>query len=917
MKEFVYRFKNNKNIMLKLILIVSLVLLSSFSAVFLVQFAHPTIISSKGSKLFDPSNNIEETKYHTYDFYFVGGSISSLKAEEIINDFESILNSSSINAFKINDYNNYQIYTSKKFDFENDTTNTYFTRMVGVSNTFFASLSSSLFNSNSSEPILLSDNITDTVGDYTFTYNKNIEGVSISQNITITIPSIVNTSKFESYFSELYNFIEKGSLERIIFLPISQYIQIMNQLVIEENRFNLSMYIDFSDYQEDIMFWSINSNEMVSKFKTLIQEKLSLIDSSIYIHSFIDSFNTENTIIVNIVYSLIRTLQFLVWCTSLVIVILVISKSQKINNNQELFDIIAGKNWLQRLNTLFFQSVILTVSSLIISIGFLFPFIYLQKLFSLNLSLSTNLITGFGIITSIAFLTIFCTYLDFEFYLRRILHKGFSSENYKPFFKVPKIVKISSLLVIFLVVYLLNRNLLSVLYFAIIFITSIIISFLIYGILRILQFLIRKINQRIQFKKDKPLSPNMILFRLWGRIFTNRILIYSFLFSITCSAIVISSFNIDGSRSSFLFLNGSEITFDIKDNPFISNIDSQMNSNEKIIDFTKIISISEMRNESSNFYYRFGLEANNIVLANENFTGNLIYKITGISPDDFYSFFDNWNKNHWLLDGDLNNLNENTLFISKELSNLGYSLDDSLNFLNSTNNLTVKGIIDFWPTISYRFIGDTPTSYNMQIIMDYDVLKSTLDYYNSSYSISYKVHTQQKDVLPTSQFLISLINSYTVIEEMSYLDTEVIEGIKFLFLNPIITFVQILLLLYLSIFVYTHIDSILGSFESKTLGLIALSKDYNKALIQYKVIEFLIQIPIFLMVILILFFIGKPLIPLLGYSYPITASMISQQTILNLIILFLLFIFVLGSRPLFELLYFRRLNLSLIYRYPE
>ncbi|HUU78604.1 MAG TPA: hypothetical protein VMX55_09665 [candidate division Zixibacteria bacterium] len=903
MKELFYRFKSRQVQLLKVILVVSLITFSSYVIILLPQLGNPHIINKYVSRLMSGSRDIEAEKYHTIDFSLSGVTSS----ENVMKNFDQILNTTSQNAFGLFDPIDYNFFLSKVFEIDNQISKMGL--VLGVKDSIYNSLLDHYFNTSFSGGILLTDIQNDTTGIYTLTIDK--------KNITLPINGIIDRNSFSLYFSNFSYFLSNNHFyTRFIFLPLEGFISVIEDIYLTPSnyRYGFKMYINFSEYQEDILYWSINSDSMISRFKKEIKTELLQIDTSIIIHLFIDHLSLDNSLIVNIVFSVIRTLQFIIWGISFFVVIFSFSKLQKSNLNRELFNLISGQTWSKRIATLLLETLFIVLISSVISLLIIYPFIQLQILFNFSFTFEIGLILDFLLFTGLLFVVIFSVFLDFEFYLQRIIKNGMSKEEeYRPFKKIPIYLKIFSFLSIFLILWLLNRSLQSLLYFAAIILGSALITLLILGIVRLIQFISGKIIYNYRLNKDKPLTPTMNLFKIWKKIFNTRMIFFSLIFSLTCTAFIISYFVVDAGRTQYIWFSGSEISVDISNNNNLLEIDDQLNSYVDISDYTKTVMTSGFFNNTDD-YYHFELSGNNITPAKGSSFGTIDF-IIGINKTDYYHFFNSWDKKNWLEEGNLNDFNENKIFVSKDFKNKGFSENDNLYFFNSTNNLIINDFVNIWPTITDQQGIDSEEK--LFLIVDLNFLQTILDSNNISYWVTYSIHTPEEKIETTVNFVISTFNEYNTIEEMRYLDPSLFQGLTKVFLHPLIVFLEVMIFIWSAIFIQTNISDKYSSFEMKTLGLIAISHNYKKSLIKFKLTEILIQIPIFIVMMVILFYITYGLVSIAGIIYNINVVSVSKQTYLNLVYILIIFSSLLIVQMLIDLFNYRKLNISLIYRHPE
>jgi len=408
----------------------------------------------------------------------------------------------------------------------------------------------------------------------------------------------------------------------------------------------------------------------------------------------------------------------------------------------------------------------------------------------------------------------------------------------------------------------------------------------------------RKDNQRI--------SSIFVLLKLWKNKLNSRFLLYSIIISVLSSAFLFTSFMVDAQRSEFLWWSGGEIEF--QSSPWnATEINQNLQAIPEIIDYTEVISFNQFSNSSN--YYDFALINDEITIVNSSYQGKRLSRIHGINGTDYFDFFSKWNKRGWLTQGRPSALTNNQIYVSEKFQELGFNSGDPLKMLNASLSFTIQGIIGDWPGVSSY-------SQHLSIIMDYNSLKLILEELQFDYQVTYKIHTAEKNIKSIIETITPLMEQYGI-EELRYLNYNLFKNIRIVFLRPIIVITQMLILIWLSLFVYSNIDNINQSSDAKNLGLLAFSKGYLKPLRNFKIFEGFILYSIFLLILLLLyvavygFFFG------VGFVYELKALFISRYTWLNILFLIVAYPVLLTIQGIVEYFNLRRMNLSLVYRHPE
>jgi len=830
----------------------------------------------------------EESDGPMFDFVMDHGHANS---PQFVEDFSQILNESSMNTFGIFEPISFSLMSYEYIGVNNFTENKG-RRVLGLNTNQYNEINSLTNESTPGGAIIFSYDNNVTLGSYNVSYYE--------QNASLAISKYILAEDFQQNFPYLNEYLVHGShginLTRIILLPINDFITFFEPLI--ESQFSLYLfegYIKFSKYQQDIIYWSINSVSQINKFKEDIIASIQTVESSFITYDFNDNLNLaeENAILVNIVFSFIRAIQLLIWILSGIIVIFTITKIQRSNVEKEIRIIFAGTSWLKRISSLTFESFLITIGSTIFAYIFIWPLIKMQSLFGINLSFDKSVILGISIYPAILFLLIFLVNLDFEFYLRRLIKNGLSSEEYKPFSKISIYIKFLGILLILLMVYVLNRTFISILYQIGIFLIAALICFVLILLIRVSLKVVTSLIYRRKRKKDKPLTKFHILYNLWKKPLFTKIFIYSFIFMVISSLFLYSATTSEFFRANYKYMQAGEINIYTNNLSNTTQVDVFLQNNSEIIDYTAILRAS-------------GDLSNDLL---PDFAYSSIY---GIDKIDYFDFFKFWSKKNWLSEGQIENFDNGSIFVSTKFKDVGYELGDSVQLINN-QTFTIRGFVNNWPGIS-DYIS---TKRIFIVIFDNQSLHDALESIGEeSFSYNFKVHVKEERIITTVTYLLDHLRTLESFHELTALDPYVFEGIKIVFIFPVILLFEILSILIVSIFIYTNLDDIHSSLEAKTLGFISMVTDYRKPVFWYKLLEFSIIFGISLVLFLLIFTATALFLPILA-DIPLSEINFSSKTILYSVILLSLYPALLLLQNIFEYFNNKRIKLHLLYRHPE
>ena len=888
MKSLFYRMDSRRKYLLKSILIICLVSLSSILFLLVPQLINPLILRKYLNNYDDGIINFEVmgdniTNYPLYDFTFTGKANSL----DHLENFDSILSDSSLKAFNLFEPKSFTHYAEIGV-FVNSTK---YAKLLCISNSLFQNLLNLSDNSSTGQNsvIMLKFNQSDilTTGIHTI----DIADQDADLLVTNEIPLDVFQSTypfFSGYFSDGY-FQSEINLQYVYFLKKEDYTTLWNSKIGSSVPFEMNGFVVFSENQKGTIYWSVKSVEMITTFINDLETALPTEGSSIKIYVSQDalSYAENNQFLVEFLHSFIRSIQLLIWSLSFIVIVFTINKIQKINKEQEIKIILAGQSWKLRIFTHLFESFIITLSSLAIALAVLYPLILLQHLFGISIILDKSIFIGLGVIAIVQLLTIFGVYVDYEFYLRRVATSNLSlSEEYKPLMFVPIYGKIIGGLMVIALLWVLNRNY-NLLYLAGLYLASLIISAIIVLSVKLFIRLLISIADKRAKKRDKEVSTTFILFKLWRKFISSKFLIYSFVLSLMLSTFLVSTLASDAIKNTNNWWIGGEINFD---SPVtnISEVNQVLDSNSAVIDYTTCIkkwtniSLLEVSlgEENPNYY--------------------------GIDKSDYFDYFRSWNTKKWLVEGDLNNFNENTIFLTQKFRDFGFKLGDIIDTIDNTH-LIIGGFIGSWPSITDP-MGELSQS-SLEVVIDFNTLQAILEGENIEYCIDYIIHTKEQQI----ESIIESLSNLTYLEEINIIDSMIYEGIKRVLLFPIVLVFEMLIIFWSALFAYSNIEDINTSLEAKSLGIVAINKNFKKPLIFVKIIESIIHMMILTLTIVLIFVIAYNLIAVLLDIY----FVLSKQTYVFLVIIFTAYLLVQILQVTFEYLNYKRLNLSLLYRHPE
>ncbi len=909
--ELYYRLLGRRKFLLKAILITSLILLSSFIMVLLPQLVSPHILSKYLDGLSWGNIEVREEEDLIIDIELIGATSNPT----FIDDFNQTVKTASEKV-----YGQYQPKSINLFahrtaqylnnSYGNQTPTPSFVFLFGVGKSFFETLKPLTENKSSfAEVILLTKQPNET-----FTsFNVSISGF----NTTIQHDDVLSTAVLSNHFpytsklllSHLTTWFGNDTITiaPAFLFQIDDLISLIDPHLEEwEKGYNLSGFICFEEEQQDKMAWTIDAETKMNRFENEVVKLIQENSPSTWFEFMNVNFSGDEFLI-SLTFSFVRGLQVTFWCIGAIMTCLTFAKIQVRNKERELKTLIAGQKWSKRIGNLLVESSLVGIGGASIALAIIYPITKLQVLFNIDLTMNKMTFLGIGLITLTSIIITFVVFLDFEFYLRKTLLRP--EEEYRLFSRVPKYLYLISLLLVFLLVWLLNRNLISVAFFAGFVISAGVVAIIVSYLLRLIIWISNRINIYQRRKRKTPLSFFSGLQKLWKKQFFSKLLLISFLISIVSVVFLFANFSADAQKTEVLWVNGGEI--EIKGKNVDTNIvDQEIEAIQEITKYVKVLRFRRFINKTDN--YPMGLVGNTIKPVFDNYTGGILERIYAINSSAFYDYFESWNMRNWISQGQITELKNYTCFISQKFKSIGFERDDTLQLFNSSHPIQIKGFID---TIYLPGMGPFGEKY-FSIIMDYQLLLQLVMFHENEYTNEYHLRCEEEHIETVVENLVPLLNS-TKIDEINYMDTTITAGVRIVFLKPIIVASQLFIILWGAFFLYTNLDDKNQSTEAKNLGIIAMLGNHRKTLRNYKLFEGAVMVSVFLLIFGIIYGISSLFFPFFWGSETIKGILVSSDTWLNLTFLFVaypLIILIQGSAEYFK---YRTIDLSVIYRHPE
>ncbi|HUT80606.1 MAG TPA: hypothetical protein VMZ29_05315, partial [Candidatus Bathyarchaeia archaeon] len=458
MRDLLYRFLDRRKYLFKVIVILSLVFLSSFTAALLPQLINPHILEQYLGRFEDEINPGQY--YPDIELY------GSTKDPSFINTFNQSVEQASLKTYGIYQPNNTYLYV-RDYAIFNSTYGSETPSSValyGISTDLYNQLRFISSNSSLVSGAILLTELTNLSSTNFLFYLRN-NAVSLQPNKILAIDS------FKSNFPQLYFDIEGEISEHTnpnpdirpwkpcFFLQIDEFITLYDDIIISDmwDTYHLEGSLFFNQEQQEIIHWSIDREIQLDNFEENLLENLQIISPSTKLQ-FLNIHITTDGELINIIYSFVRGLQLVIWGLSVILVIISLAKIQNSNENKEFRILLSGQKWAKRLVNFVLEDLLVVVISAVFGLGFTFLLTKLQLLFGLTIELDKSSFIELGIIVAVIFTINFAIYVDFDFYLRRKIFKQSLEYTYRPFSLIPKYLYFLPLLLVMLVLWLLNRN---------------------------------------------------------------------------------------------------------------------------------------------------------------------------------------------------------------------------------------------------------------------------------------------------------------------------------------------------------------------------------------------------------------------------------------------------------------------------
>ncbi len=901
MRVVLYHLLAKHKLLLKTIIIIGLLSLTILAFLFPAQLASPHIIR-KYFQISQPiyiGEDLQDIYLSGPDFMFT----CPVENLSFINDFNQICKETSLSIYDI-----YQPLSIGSFCIEEITTANKSAEkwsIFGINKEIYSELVSSTNSSLDNVPILITKQSTPCG---LFSFNSNKIG-----NFNLTINHNLLSSDLPDKLPSFNGFLEKRPYSPIneshmIFIPNNSF-----QTIFQINEFLFQGYIKFSSYQEDILYWSLDAPKKIKMFKENLYQNLQAKEPSVSYYFYQTIYDKEwlaenNAIIVNIIYSFIHALQLIIWGLSGTIIFLTLIKMQQSNKNKEFQMLLAGKKFRTRLLMILSENFLIVTGSSVIAYGLFWPFVKLQSLlfnfpfdfYNKNVRLA---LIAFPVCLFFGLLII---YLDFEFHLRRTLNNGQTeSEDYHPFTKIPRYIRYQIILVFIFLIWLLNRSLQPFLFQMGVLLGIGVISGMLFLLIKGVIWLVRIITKKIKHKKDKPLTNFALLLDLWKKPINTRFILNGFIGTLIIGLCIYSIVTAEVQKTSMYVANdycAIKTTVSLPNNN-TESIEGFLQNNTLLNEhYTKLVYALHIPDDNSSLLHKNQTKAG---LAND------FCELHGINLTSYQTFYASWRTENWLQDNiAAKKLNSTNVFASKNFARLGYELGDMITLANN-QNLSIAGFLDQWIGI--------PSGTDNILVLENKVMEKLLLDTNSSLEYRFRFDVEEKSIEHSVEYLLKHLSNTNKPFTLSYIPPEMIEGIKIVFLFPIIMTLESLVLFIIAASIYNNLTNIYSSDEARTLGILFMSTDYRKTLFQMKLFEILIStIPIVIIVISI------PVIYLIMVinSYNLLGIItprlgLSENVILYSTIIVLVYLLILIGQNSFDYLKYRKLQAHLLFRHIE
>ncbi|MHA1737523.1 MAG: hypothetical protein ACTSXA_03825 [Candidatus Heimdallarchaeota archaeon] len=901
MGALLYHILAKRKLLLKTIVIIGLLSLIILVFLFPAQLATPHVIR-KYFKFNNPitiSEDLQDSDLSGPDFMFNG----YVKNITFVSDFNQICKESSLKV-----YDTYKPLSLGCFGIEdviiaNQTTEEW--TIFGINTEIYAELVSATNSSFDNVPLLITKQPTP---DGLFRFNSSKIG-----NFNFTIDHNLLYSELQEILPSFNSFLDKQpyrpiNKSRMIFIPHESF-----QTTFKIDDYEFTGYIKFTSYQEDVLYWSLDAPRKINLFKENLYQKLCTKELSVSFAFFQTIWDktwvAENyVLIVNIIYSFIHALQLIIWGLSGTIIFLTLIKMQQSNKNKEFQMLLAGKKFSTRLLTILSENFLIVASSSAIAYGLLWPFVKLQSLlFNFPFDFyNKNVKLALIVFPVCLFFGLLIIYLDFEFHLRRTLNIGQTeSEDYQPFTKIPRYIRYQIILVFIILMWLLNRSLQPFLFQMGVLLVIGVIGGILFLLIKGVIWLVLRITKKTKHKKDKPLTNFALLLNLWKKPINTRFILNGFIGTLIIGLCIYSIVTAEVQKTAMYVANDYCV---IKTTVNLPN-----NNTESIEAFLQNNTL--LNEHYTKLVYALHNPSDNISLLHKNQTkaglANDFCELHGINLTSYQTFYSSWRTENWLQDNiAAEKLNSTNVFASKNFARLGYELGDLITLANN-QNLSIAGFIDQWIGI--------PSGTDNILVFENQVMEKLLLDTNSSLEYRFRFNVEEKDIERSVEYLLNHLSNTNGHFTLSYIPPEMIEGIKIVFLFPIIMTLKSLVLFIITASIYNNLTNIYSSDEARTLGILFMSTDYRKTLFQMKLFEILIStIPIVIIVISI----PASLLLMLNNAYNLLGIItprlgLSENVMLYSTIIVLVYLLILIGQNSFDYLKYRKLQAHLLFRHIE
>jgi hypothetical protein len=368
---------------------------------------------------------------------------------------------------------------------------------------------------------------------------------------------IANISHFYGNYSEFLSEIAGGYFDdydnKGLFLPIGEYYELLYEPFNEalDEVLQLEGHLLFSEYQQEIMYWSVDSiskckafeNEFIDRAKIIYPAYEASSGPSSNFYNILEK-SENNYALVALIFSLIQPVQIIIWLITFSLAIFIIVNEYKRSIHKELRQILSGKGWKERLPLVVLDTLFSTVPSIALSFGMLAVFVLTQRfLLGVPFVLATDIVSGLGIISAFFIVLVFVLRLDFEVYLRTLFtNKASSSSEYKSLSWLGNGYKVGIVFVLAIaVMFLYSKNALVFRYQLFYVFLSILVGFLVSLVLLGIYSLIRKCIIVRAKRKSSSLSAFQLLLTMWKQKLSRRTVLNAILFSFFCSTMIYTS----------------------------------------------------------------------------------------------------------------------------------------------------------------------------------------------------------------------------------------------------------------------------------------------------------------------------------------------------------------------------------------